>query len=131
MLPQFGMSEFLLIAIVALIVVGPKDLPLMMRKLGQMAAKARGMASEFRSAFDDIAKQAELDELRKEIEALKRDNVVKQAAEELSAAERDINARVMAGDRAAPEDTARAAEAEDHPEGEVMTPLTARRTDKA
>ncbi len=153
MLPQFGMSEFLLIAIVALIVVGPKDLPLMMRKLGQMAAKARSMAGEFRSAFDDIAKQAELDELRKEIEALKRDNVVQQAADELSAAERDINARVMAGDKAAPRGAIAATNVDadadadalgdadaapggepapaELPADEAMTPLKARGTDKA
>ena len=72
MLPQFGLTEFMLVAIVALIVVGPKDLPLMMRKLGQFVAKGRAMAREFQSAFDDIARQAELDELRKEIEDLRR-----------------------------------------------------------
>lgn len=96
MLPGIGLSEFLLIAVVALIVVGPKDLPLMMRKLGRMVGKARSMASEFRHAFDDIARQAELDELRKEIEAIKRDNVMRQAAADLRAAEADINAAVMA-----------------------------------
>ena len=68
MLPQFGFQEFLLLAIVALIVVGPEDLPLMMRKLGQWVGKMRAMAREFQSAFDDIAKQAELDELRKDID---------------------------------------------------------------
>lgn len=96
MLPQFGLSEFLLIAIVALIVVGPKDLPLMMRRLGRMAGKARAMANEFRAAFDDIARQAELDELRKEIEDLKRQNLMKQAVADLAAAEADINAAVLA-----------------------------------
>ena len=70
MLPQFGFTELLLVAVVALIVVGPSDFPLMMRKLGQFVAKGRAMANEFRAAFDDIAKQAELDELRKEIEDL-------------------------------------------------------------
>ncbi len=95
MLPQFGLSEFLLLAVVALIVVGPKDLPLMMRRLGQFVARGRAMAREFQSAFDDIARQAELDELRKEIEALKRDNVVTAAEEEMRAFERDVNAQVM------------------------------------
>lgn len=95
MLPQFGLAEFLLLAIVALIVVGPKDLPVMMRKMGKMAAKARGMAREFQSAFDDIARQAELDELRKEIEDLKKENAFKQAEDDLRAVERDINESVM------------------------------------
>ncbi len=95
MLPQFGFAELLFIAIVALVVVGPKDLPIMMRKLGQFVAKGRAMANEFRAAFDDIAKQAELDELRKEIETLKRENEMTTAMKELADVERDINEKVM------------------------------------
>ena len=95
MLPQFGFAELLFVAIVALIVVGPKDLPIMMRKLGQFVAKGRAMANEFRAAFDDIARQAELDELRKEIESLKRENAVNEAANELRAVEQDINQQVL------------------------------------
>lgn len=95
MLPQFGFAELLFVAIVALIVVGPKDLPIMMRKLGQFVAKGRSMANEFRAAFDDIARQAELDELRKEIESLKRENAVNEAANELRAVEQDINQQVL------------------------------------
>ena len=97
MLPQFGIAEFLLLAAAALIVVGPKDLPMMMRKLGQFVARGRAMAREFQSAFDDIAKQAELDELRKEIEDLKRQNAVTEAADSLRSMESDINASVMRG----------------------------------
>lgn len=71
MLPEIGASELLLIAIVALIVVGPKDLPALLRKLGQMMAKVRGMAAEFRSSFDEMARQSELDDLRKEVAAMR------------------------------------------------------------
>tara|TARA_B100000678_G_scaffold150315_2_gene125340 strand:- start:42390 stop:42863 length:474 start_codon:yes stop_codon:yes gene_type:complete len=98
MLPQFGLSEFLLIAIVALIVVGPKDLPLMMRRIGQWVGQAKRMANEFRGAFDDIARQAELDELRKEIEDLKKNNDLEQAVNDLKDAEREINSSVMEKD---------------------------------
>jgi sec-independent protein translocase protein TatB len=101
MLPQFGLTEFLLIAIVALIVVGPKDLPRMMRQIGQFVARGRAMANEFRSAFDDIARQAELDDLRQEIESLKRENAVSQAVDDLKAVESDINEQVLATERAA------------------------------
>ena len=67
-----GLSVHLLIAAaVALIVVGPKDLPLLLRKLGQFMAKVRGMAAEFRASFDEMARQSELDELRKEVEAMR------------------------------------------------------------
>ena len=72
MLPEIGASELLVIAIVALIVVGPKDLPMLLRRFGQFMAKLRGMASEFRASFDEMARQSELDELRKEVEAMRR-----------------------------------------------------------
>src|SRR3546814_9809235 len=71
MLPEIGASELLVIAVVALIGVGPKDLPMLLRKLGQFMAKLRGMASEFRASFDEMARQSELDELRKEVEAMR------------------------------------------------------------
>ncbi|WP_374515010.1 Sec-independent protein translocase protein TatB [Brevundimonas sp.] len=70
--PGIGGFEYLIIALVALLVVGPERLPLMLRKLGQWVAKARRMADEFRSSFDEMARQSELDELRKEVEALRR-----------------------------------------------------------
>ncbi len=95
MLPQFGFTELLFLTIIALAILGPKDLSLMMRKIGQFVAKGRSMANEFRAAFDDIARQAELDELRSEIESLKRDNAVTEAVDELKDIERDINENVM------------------------------------
>ena len=67
-----GLSVHLLIAAaVALIVVGPKDLPVMLRRFGQFMAKVRSMAAEFRASFDEMARQSELDELRKEVEAMR------------------------------------------------------------
>ena len=71
MLPDIGGSELLIIAAVALIVVGPKDLPILMRKIGQFIGKMRGMANEFRASFDEMARQSELDELRKEVQAMR------------------------------------------------------------
>lgn len=69
--PGIGGFELVVIGLVALLVVGPKDLPVLMRRVGQMVAKARAMANEFRSSFDEMARQSELDELRKEVEALR------------------------------------------------------------
>ncbi|MEO0608131.1 MAG: Sec-independent protein translocase protein TatB [Pseudomonadota bacterium] len=100
MLPQFGFSELLFLVVIALVVLGPKDLSLTMRKLGQFVAKGRNMANEFRAAFDDIARQAELEDLRKEIEDLKRDNAVTEAIDDLKAVEKDINETVMREERA-------------------------------
>jgi sec-independent protein translocase protein TatB len=72
MFPEGRAVEFLLVAVVALIVVGPKDLPVLLRRLGQFMAKVRSMAAEFRASFDEMARQSELDELRKEVEAMRK-----------------------------------------------------------
>lgn len=76
MLPDIGAGELLLIGIIALVVVGPKDLPLLMRRLGQFTARLRGMAAEFRASFDEMGRQSELDELRREVEALRSGKVL-------------------------------------------------------
>jgi sec-independent protein translocase protein TatB len=89
MLPEIGGLELLVIAAVALIVVGPKDLPVMLRKLGQFTAKVRGMANEFRASFDEMARQSELDELRKEVEAMRRGSLAESAAMDASKAQVD------------------------------------------
>ncbi|MGH6910763.1 MAG: Sec-independent protein translocase protein TatB, partial [Phenylobacterium sp.] len=80
MLPDVGATEYLVIAIVALIVVGPKDLPMLLNKLGQFLAKLRSMASEFRASFDEMARQSELDDLRKEVEAMRSGQLTDMAA---------------------------------------------------
>ena len=71
MIPQFGLAEMLIIAILALIVVGPKDLPKMMRMVARYVAKVKAMGQEFKDAFNQIGEDEELTNLRKEIEELK------------------------------------------------------------
>lgn len=66
-----GWTELLLIGIVALIVVGPKDLPHLFHALGRFTAKARSMAREFSSAMDDAAKSAGIDEAAKSLNDIK------------------------------------------------------------
>lgn len=58
-------SEFILVGAVALVVIGPKDLPRAMRFVGQWVGRARGMARHFRSGIDEIIRQAELEEMQK------------------------------------------------------------------
>lgn len=58
-------SEFLLVAIVALVVIGPKDLPKALRVLGHWMGRARGVARQFRSGFDNMVREAELAEMEK------------------------------------------------------------------
>ncbi len=79
LVPQFGFFELVLVAVIALIVVGPRDLPKLMRMAGKGFAQARRMAAEFTSAFNQMAREAEMEEMRKEIEALKRENPVAEA----------------------------------------------------
>lgn len=95
MLPGIGFSELLLIGLAALIIIGPKDLPMMMRKLGQIMGKGRRMAREFQAAFDDIARQSELDELKKEIQELRKSNTLASAQDDLAAYEADVNSAIM------------------------------------
>jgi len=64
---MFGVdsSEFLLIAVVALVVIGPKDLPKAMRVVGYWVGKARGVSRSFRQGFDNMVREAELEEMEK------------------------------------------------------------------
>ena len=80
MFDLFSWQHILILLVVMLVVVGPKDLPRLMHMAGKWAAKARTMANEFRRSFDEMARQAELDELRKEIEDLKKNNPITEVA---------------------------------------------------
>ncbi|HEX8553509.1 MAG TPA: Sec-independent protein translocase protein TatB [Sphingomonas sp.] len=64
---MFGIdsSELLLVAFVALVVIGPKDLPKAMRVVGYWVGRARGVARQFRSGFDTMVREAELEEMEK------------------------------------------------------------------
>ena len=64
---MFGVDsvEFLVVAVVALLVIGPKDLPHVLRKVGQWVGRARGVARHFRSGLDTMIRESELDEMEK------------------------------------------------------------------
>ena len=64
-----GEAELLVIAVVALVVIGPKDLPRAMRAIGQWVGQARGMAKHFRSGLDTMMREAELEEMEKKWKA--------------------------------------------------------------
>ncbi|MFZ1991390.1 MAG: Sec-independent protein translocase protein TatB [Alphaproteobacteria bacterium] len=70
-MPGFGWMELLIVAALAIVVVGPKDLPILMRTIGRFVGKARALAREFQESFEEIAREAELEELRKENEKLR------------------------------------------------------------
>ncbi|MEM6851014.1 MAG: Sec-independent protein translocase protein TatB [Pseudomonadota bacterium] len=72
MIPQFGFAELFLLAAVALMVVGPRDLPRLMKGVGGFVSQARGLAREFQSSFDQMAREAEIDEFRRELDELRK-----------------------------------------------------------
>jgi sec-independent protein translocase protein TatB len=67
---DFSWSELLLIGVVALIFIGPKELPGVLRTLGQWMSKVRRMASEFQNQFHDAMREAELADLKKEVDEM-------------------------------------------------------------
>jgi sec-independent protein translocase protein TatB len=71
MFPDIGGMEYLIIGVIALIVFKPQDLPAIAKRVGQFIASAKRMAADFRASFDDMARQSELDSLRKEVEAMR------------------------------------------------------------
>ncbi len=64
---MFGVdsSELMIVAVVALLVIGPKDLPVVLRKVGGWVARARGVARHFRSGLDTMIRESELDDMEK------------------------------------------------------------------
>jgi sec-independent protein translocase protein TatB len=66
---DIGWTEVLVISVVVLFVVGPRDIPKVLRTVGQWAGKIRALAKEFRESVDDAVREAELDEVRKTVES--------------------------------------------------------------
>lgn len=65
---DIGWSEMAVVAMVALVVLGPKDLPKLLRQVGEWTGKARALAREFQGHLDELARQSELDDLKKQAE---------------------------------------------------------------
>jgi sec-independent protein translocase protein TatB len=74
---DIGWSEMAVILLVALVVIGPRDLPRVARTMGKWVAKGRAMAREFQTALEDMAREAELDKVKTEIEKAGRTNLGK------------------------------------------------------
>ncbi len=104
MIPQLGLAEMLIIAVLALVVVGPKDLPKMMRTAGRFMARVKSMGQEFKDAFTQIGEDAELANLRKEIDELKAMGQLSNLSDE--AFEEDMRALSEDLDQGLSEDTA-------------------------
>ncbi|UWR01360.1 Sec-independent protein translocase protein TatB [Ruegeria conchae] len=85
---DLGWTELLVIGIVALIVVGPKDLPVLFRNVGRFVGKARGMAREFSTAMNEAADEAGVNDIKKGLNAAT--NPVSTAMDGINEAARDV-----------------------------------------
>lgn len=92
---DIGWTEMLVIAVVMIVVVGPKELPGMLRTFGKTTAKLRVMAGDFRKQFDEALKEAELDDIKKvadDVRALNPKNEIKKALSPMEKAAQDVRA---------------------------------------
>ncbi|HEX8828263.1 MAG TPA: Sec-independent protein translocase protein TatB, partial [Xanthobacteraceae bacterium] len=93
-------TEFLLIGVVALIVIGPKELPAVMRTMGQWARKIRVMAGDFQNQFHEAMREAEMADLKKQVDDIAQDvknyDPLKSARTEVEAIGKDLNTNLGA-----------------------------------
>jgi sec-independent protein translocase protein TatB len=93
-------SEFLLIGVVALIVIGPKELPAVMRTMGQWARKIRVMAGDFQNQFHEAMREAEMADLKKQVDDIAQDvknyDPLKSARSDVEAIGKDLNTNLSA-----------------------------------
>ena len=68
---DLGWSKLIIIAMLAIVVVGPKDLPALLRAIGKFVGQIRRQADEFRRQFDDAMRDTELDQIRKDVEEIR------------------------------------------------------------
>ncbi len=89
-------TEFLLIGVVALIVIGPKELPAVLRTLGQYTRKVRSMAADFQGQFQEAMREAEMADLKKQVDdiatGIKQYDPLKDVRADVEAAGKDIHA---------------------------------------
>ena len=88
---DIGWTEMLVIAIVMVVVVGPKDLPRMLRTFGKTTAKLRAMAGDFQKQFNDALKEAELDDVKKSVDELRSLNPANEIRKQLNPFEKVAN----------------------------------------
>ncbi len=95
---DIGFPEFLLISFVLLIVVGPKDLPKVLRSITSFIRKIKSMASQFHSGIDDLANEAEISDLRKEVNKIDKKSLIDGHVSEIKELEDDVNINSIKND---------------------------------
>tara|TARA_B100001093_G_scaffold493977_1_gene536854 strand:+ start:372 stop:734 length:363 start_codon:yes stop_codon:yes gene_type:complete len=95
---DIGFPEFLLISFVLLIVVGPKDLPKVLRSITTFIRKIKSMASQFHSGIDDLANESEISDLRKQVSRLEDNSIINTEVNEIKDLQNDINVKSLKDD---------------------------------
>ena len=95
---DIGFPEFLLISFVLLIVVGPKDLPKVLRSITSFVRKIKSMATQFHSGIDDLANEAEITNLRKEVTEIEDKSIMKSEINNLKDFKKDLNIESLKDD---------------------------------
>ena len=132
---DLGWQEFMLIALIALIVVGPKDLPRVIRAVSQGIRRVRGFAREFHSSLEEVAREAELDDIRKQArdlanegldESLRKDldpmSEIEQSIRDAQCQFNNANGDIRAAERELKSDIAKAQESAADGVGEPAAP---------
>jgi sec-independent protein translocase protein TatB len=122
---DIGWSELLVVGVVALIVVGPKELPALLRTIGRYVGVMKRHASEFRAQFDEAMRETELEQIRKDVE-----NIRSETEASLRSAERSVHGELSdarrefetAGEGAQRNGNGAAAQDEDRLQGPVVVP---------
>ena len=95
---DIGFPEFLLISFVLLIVVGPKDLPKVLRSITSFIRKIKSMASQFHSGIDDLANESEISDLRKEVNKIDKEYLIDDHVSEIKELKEDVNIKSIKND---------------------------------
>ena len=95
---DIGFPEFLLISFVLLIVVGPKDLPKVLRSITSFIRKIKSMASQFHSGIDDLANEAEISDLRNEVNKIDKKSLIDDHVGEIKELKDDVNIKSIKND---------------------------------
>ena len=95
---DIGFPEFLLISFVLLIVVGPKDLPKVLRSITSFIRKIKSVASQFHSGIDDLANEAEISDLRKEVNKIDKKSLIDDHVGEIKELDDDVNIKSIKND---------------------------------
>jgi sec-independent protein translocase protein TatB len=109
---DLGWQEFMMVAVVLMLVVGPKDLPRILRSFSQFMRKAKGMANEFTSSLEDVARQDEIRDMKNMMSDMKTGNFddmanmiggdIKEVAEGFSDVQEDMKSIATSGDTTKP-----------------------------